>query len=109
QDAVAAQAAANGVPFVFNDGNILPITLRLVDETTRFREYGPLSGHTYMLSGELSPGIGSFLKRTTVEADVRGYQRLLGDLLVAGRFHGFRSTGTNPAIFYFGGDMDLRG
>jgi outer membrane protein assembly factor BamA len=106
---VEAAAAAAGVPFVLNDGNIAPFTVRLVGETTRFREFGPLAGNTFLLGVTASPGFGSMIQRTTLEADVRHYQRIVGDLVVASRFYGFKSTGDNPAIFYFGGDMDLRG
>jgi outer membrane protein assembly factor BamA len=103
------QAAALGLPFVFNNGTIAPLSLSLVGETTRFREYGPLSGNTYLLSAEVAPGIGGLLRRTTFQADLRHYARLFGDVVFATRVNAFRSRGQNPAIFYFGGNMDLRG
>jgi outer membrane protein assembly factor BamA len=109
QQQVEAQAEALGIPFAFNDGNIAPVALRLVGETTRFREFGPLSGSTYLLGVEASPGFGNMIERTTLDADLRHYQRLFGDVVVAARFRGHRSTGRNPSVFYFGGNMDLRG
>jgi hypothetical protein len=107
--AVAQAAAAAGQQPIFNNGNIAPFTIRLVGESTRFREYGPLSGNTFLLAFSGAPGIGNLISRTTFETDLRHYQRLVGDLVFAARFYGFRSTGQNPAIFYFGGNMDLRG
>ncbi len=109
QAAARARAEALGLPFVLNDGNIAPLSLRWVEETTRFREFGPLSGHTLLLGFEVAPAIGSLISRETMELDARGYVRILGDSVIAGRVRAFRSTGQNPAIFEFGGDMDLRG
>ena len=58
-----------------------------------------------------APGIGSFLQRTTVDADLRKYLRLGGDERAPrrARARGFYSTGDNPDYFYFGGNMELRG
>jgi hypothetical protein len=103
------EAEALGQPFVFNSGGVAPVSLRLVQETTRFREFGPLAGSAFILGATVSPGIGSMLQRTVVEADVRSYRRLLGNLVLAARVRGFHSGGDDPALFYFGGDMELRG
>jgi len=56
-----------------------------------------------------APGINGLLARHTIDADVRKYLRLGGSGVLAARFHGFRSSGDNPDIFYFGGNMELRG
>jgi len=107
--AVAQQAALLGAPVFFNNGTIAPFAANLVGETTRFREFGPLSGHTYSIGVQFAPGINGFLSRETFEGDVRKYFRLGQGTVFATRFRGFYSTGDNPDIFYFGGDMELRG
>jgi WD40 repeat protein len=107
--AVADAAAQAGQPLFLNNGSVAPISLALVGETTRFREFGPLTGSTYRLGFTVSPGIGSSLSRRTIDVDARKYLRLGGSGVLAGRVRGFRSTGTNPDIFYFGGNMELRG
>src|SRR6185295_14608222 len=103
------QAALLGVPLFFNNGSIAPITVSLVGETTRFREFGPLTGHTFSLSFTEAPAIGNSLARRTVEGDVRKYIRLGGSTVFATRVRGFLSSGRNPDYFYFGGNMELRG
>jgi hypothetical protein len=108
QDAQAA-AAAQGTQFFLNNGSIAPISLFLIGETTRFREFGPLTGATYRLGVTYAPGINGLLQRTTFDVDVRKYLRLGGSGVLAGRFRGFKSTGEAPDIFYFGGNMELRG
>jgi Tol biopolymer transport system component len=99
-----------GVEATFLDGYTAPVTARFVRETTRFREFGPLAGSTVMLGGEVSPGFSGFYSRQTVEADARKYLRFGSTTsLLAARFRGFYSTGDYPDIFWFGGNMDLRG
>jgi outer membrane protein assembly factor BamA len=93
-----------------NNGWQAPVSLRVVQETTRFAEYGPLSGSTFSVGVTAAPGVGSLLQRTTVDADLRKYIRLGGtSALLAFRGRGFYSTGDNPDYFYFGGNMELRG
>jgi Tol biopolymer transport system component len=98
-----------GVPFFLNRGTVVPLGLALVSETTRFREFGPLSGHTYSLGVQYSPAVGATLGRTTLEGDVRKYFRIGEGTVFATRIRGFRSTGDRPDFFYFGGNMELRG
>jgi outer membrane protein assembly factor BamA len=98
-----------GVPFFLNRGTVVPLGLSLVSETTRFREFGPLSGHTYSLGVQYSPALGATLGRTTLEGDVRKYFRIGEGTVFATRARGFRSTGERPDFFYFGGNMELRG
>jgi outer membrane protein assembly factor BamA len=105
-----AEAEARGQQFFLNDGSLLPISVGFVQETTRFREFGPLSGSTFRVDLELAPKIGgSSLSRRTVDADFRKYLRVAGTLVLATRVRGFKSGGDNPGIFYFGGNMELRG
>lgn len=103
------QAEALGIPFVLNTGKIAPVSLSLTGETTRFREFGPLSGHTYSIGFEVAPGVGGFLSRQTMEGDVRKYFKIGQGTVFAVRGRGFKSMGENPAIFFFGGNMELRG
>ena len=110
QDLVCQQSAIAGLPCFINNGWQAPVSVRLVQETTRFAQYGPLSGSTFSVGVTAAPGIGSFLQRTTVDADLRKYLRLgPTSALVALRGRGFYSTGDNPDYFYFGGNMEMRG
>jgi WD40 repeat protein len=108
---LAAQAAAEqaGTDYFLYNGTVAPISVSLIAETTHFREFGPLSGHTYSLGVTYAPGVNGLLGRQTFEADARKYIRLGGSGVLAGRVRGFHSTGDNPDIFYFGGNMELRG
>jgi outer membrane protein assembly factor BamA len=110
QDLLEAEAAALGQPFILNSGTIIPLTVSFVSETTRFAEFGPLSGSTAQISAEMSPSVGGALGRQTFRGDARKYFRLGSTSSVfALRGHGFYSTGENPSIFYFGGNQELRG
>jgi hypothetical protein len=110
QQSICQQNALLGLPCFINNGWQAPISVRAVQETTRFAEFGPLSGSTFSIGVTAAPGIGSFLQRTTVDADLRKYLRLGGtSALLAFRGRGFYSTGDNPDYFYFGGNMELRG
>jgi hypothetical protein len=110
QDAICQQNALVGLPCFLNNGWQLPVSLRLTQETTRFAQFGPLAGSTFSIGVTAAPGIGSFLQRTTFDADLRKYLRLGSTTsLLAFRARGFYSTGDNPDYFYFGGNMELRG
>ncbi len=101
------QSESLGIPFFLNNGLFAPLGVSLIQETTRFASFGPLDGSTFALSAEV--GFGE-IKRTTFQGDVRKYFRLGGTSSVfALRARGFRSTGDNPDIFYFGGNQELRG
>jgi outer membrane protein assembly factor BamA len=83
------------------------VSLSLVQETTRFAIFGPLSGSTFAVGATASVG---GLSRQTVEADLRKYFRLGSTSIVfATRARGFKSVGNQPDFFYFGGNMELRG
>jgi hypothetical protein len=104
------QAQLLGLPFVLNSGTLAPFAVNLVQETTRFAEFGPLEGSTFLIGYEIAPKFGGLLSRSTVEVDLRKYLRLGStSVVLATRARGFRSTGDNPGIFYFGGNMELRG
>jgi WD40-like Beta Propeller Repeat len=94
---------------LFNNGYMTPIGAAFVQETTIFREFGPLSGSTMRLSYEYAPPFGSMLGRQTFDGDARKYYRLGATGLLALRARGFKSKGENPDFTYFGGNSELRG
>jgi len=94
---------------LFNNGMMLPLGVSFIQETTVFREYGPLSGSTMRLSYEAAPKIGNSLSRQTVDADARYYARIGGSGVLALRAYGFRSWGNAPGYTYFGGNAEMRG
>ncbi len=102
------QARDAGVQFYLNNGTLLPVSLALTQETTRFAQFGPLTGSTFRVAAETS--IGGSLRRYTLDGDMRKYLRLGSTTtLLALRARGFKSFGDNPEIFYFGGNQELRG
>ncbi len=94
---------------LLNNGTMVPFGLAFIQETTVFREFGPLAGNTVRLSYEVAPKIGSTLSRQTADLDVRKYFRLGGSGLLALRAKGFKSWGDNPGYYYFGGNSEMRG
>ena len=95
---------------VFRNGHMLPFGLSLVRETTVFRDYGPVAGNTFKVSFFGSPGDGvKWLSRRTLDVDLRHYQRLVANGVLAFRFKGFTSFGPNPDFLYFGGNSEMRG
>jgi hypothetical protein len=94
---------------VFRNGTLVPLGAAFVQETTVFREFGPLAGNTMRIAYDFSPKIGSTLSRQTIDVDARHYLRLGGSGLLATRFRGFKSTGDFPDFLYFGGNSELRG
>ncbi len=93
----------------FYNGNMVPFSLALVGETTRFKSYGPAKGNTFRLSVSQSLPISqSFLQNTSVSVDYRQYLYLGSDALFAFRFNGFMSRGKNPYVNYWGGNNEVR-
>jgi hypothetical protein len=90
-------------------GSLMPFSVAFVQETTVFREFGPLAGNTVRVSYEEAPKVGSLLSRRTVDVDLRYYQRLFGTGVLAFRLRGFKSAGAYPNYMYFGGMGDMRG
>ena len=88
---------------------MVPLGVAFVQETTIFREFGPLSGSTMRLSYEIAPKIGGMLSRQTFDGDARKYFRLGATGLLALRARGFKSMGDSPDFTYFGGNSELRG
>jgi len=102
------QTTAYGQP-VFHNGTLLPLGAAFVQETTVFREFGPLAGNTMRVAYDVSPKIGPTLSRQTFDVDLRHYLRLGGSGLLATRIRGFKSFGDFPDFLYFGGNSELRG
>src|SRR6185295_3170525 len=94
---------------VFRNGTLVPFTVAFVQETTVFREFGPLAGSTMRFAYDVAPKLGNTLSRQTFDADARYYQRLASTGVLALRLRGFKSTGAFPAFLYFGGNSEMRG
>jgi len=94
---------------LFRSGTYLPLGVNFIQETTVFREFGPLAGNTMRLSYEVSPAIGDTLGRQTADIDARYYLRMGGTGLLALRAKGFKSWGDSPDFTYFGGNSEMRG
>src|SRR3954464_5370962 len=75
QNSQAYQQALYGTT-VLRNGTLLPLGAAFIQETTIFREFGPLAGSTMRLAYDVSPPIGSLLSRQTFDGDARYYQRL---------------------------------
>jgi WD40-like Beta Propeller Repeat len=95
---------------LFSSGTFMPFGLAYVQETTVFREYGPLAGNTVRVGYEYAPKIGDrMLSRQTADVDARYYLRLATNGVLAFRARGFKSWGDYPGYMYFGGNSELRG
>jgi hypothetical protein len=94
---------------VFRSGTLVPFGVAYVQETTVFREFGPLAGNTMRFGYDIAPKIGNTLSRQTFDADVRYYQRLATSGVLALRLRGFKSCGEFPDYMYFGGNSEMRG
>ena len=95
---------------IFRNGNYLPLGVALVQETSVFRQYGPLSGSTFRLGYEFAPPGGDrFLSRQTVDVDARKYIRIGENGVFAVRGRGFKSFGDFPDFTFFGGNSEMRG
>ena len=94
---------------LFNSGNFMPIGIEYIQETTVFREYGPLAGNTVRIGYEYAPSFGDFLSRQTAEVDARYYKRIATNGVLAFRARGYKSWGEFPGYLYFGGNSEMRG
>ena len=108
QQSQAYQQALYGQA-VLRNGTLMPLGAAFIQETTIFREFGPLSGSTMKLAYDVAPKIGPLLSRQTLDGDARYYQRIGATGLLAMRVRGFKSFGEFPDFQYFGGNGELRG
>jgi len=104
-----AQQVAQFGQVVFRNGTLMPLGASFIQETTVFREYGPLSGNTIRAAYDISPKVGTLLSRQTLDVEARNYLRLGENGTLAMRIRGFKSLGDFPDFLYFGGNYDLRG
>ncbi len=101
---------ASGNNPLFRNGHMLPLGIAFVQETTVFRDYGPVAGNTLRVGYEASPPIGnSWISRQAVDIDARNYTRIGTNGVFAVRFRGFNSWGQSPDFLYFGGNSEMRG
>jgi hypothetical protein len=105
----AYQAALTGGQSILREGTLVPFSVAFVQETTVFREFGPLAGNTMRFNFDIAPKIGSTLSRQTFDADARYYQRIASSGVLALRARGFKSFGDFPDYMYFGGNSEMRG
>jgi hypothetical protein len=94
---------------LLRSGTYIPLGINFVQETTVFREFGPLAGNTMRVSYENAPPIGGALSRQTADIDARYYQRIGATGVLALRARAFRSWGLAPDFMYFGGNSEMRG
>jgi hypothetical protein len=105
----AAFLAGPSANFLAN-GNMVPFGLSFIQETTIYRDYGPLSGSALQLTYSGSPHFNSsWVGRQTVDGDARKYLRFGANGVLAFRLRGLQSWGTNPTYLAFGGNSEMRG
>ena len=105
----AQQTVQNGQAGVFRNGTMVPLGVSFIQETTVFREFGPLAGNTMKLSYNVSPKLSSTLSRQTLDGDARNYLRIGSSGLLASRIRAFKSLGDYPDFIYFGGNSEMHG
>ena len=95
---------------LFRNGMLMPLGVAFIQETTVFREFGPLAGSTMRLAYDVSPKIGGTLSRQTLRRATSATTcGSAASGLLATRIRGFKSTGDFPDFHYFGGNSELRG
>ena len=94
---------------LFNNGTMVPMGIAFVQETTLFREFGPLAGNTVRLSYEVAPRIGTSCRGRRSTSTRASTSASAASGLLALRARGFKSWGDNPGYFYFGGNSEMRG
>jgi hypothetical protein len=94
---------------LFRNGVFVPLNIAFVQETTVFREFGPIAGNTMRLGFGYSPKVGNSLTQRNIDADARYYLRLGETGSLALRARGFQSWGESPDYLFFGGNSELRG
>ena len=95
---------------LFRNGTSIPFGVTFIQETTVFREFGPVAGNTMRFGYQYAPSIGtSFLGKQTIDLDARYYLRMGTTGLLALRARGFKSLGDFPDFLYFGGNSEMRG
>ena len=95
---------------LFRSGSQMPVGVTFIQETTVFREFGPVSGNTMRFAFQYAPTVGStFLGKKTLDADARYYLRIGETGVFALRGRALKSFGDFPDFLYFGGNSEMRG
>ena len=94
---------------LFRNGTSMPFGVNFIQETTVFREFGPIAGNTMRFGYQYAPSFGPFLGKQTIDADARYYLRLGETGLLALRGRAFKSFGDFPDFLFFGGNSEMRG
>ncbi|MBM63205.1 MAG: hypothetical protein CL484_09685 [Acidobacteria bacterium] len=95
---------------LFRSGSAMPFGISYIQETTVFREFGPVAGNTMRFGYQYAPTLGtSILGKQTLDADARYYLRIGENGLLALRGRAFKSFGDFPDFIYFGGNSEMRG
>jgi outer membrane protein assembly factor BamA len=110
QDLVEQEQVDRYGSAIFRNGHSIPVGVALVQETTIFREYGPVAGNTFRLGFEASPSFNdNWLSRRTLDGDARHYARIGTNGVLALRLRAQRSWGESPDFMFFGGNSEMRG
>lgn len=103
--------APDGSLVVFARNDSFPIvSATFSGDTTSFKQFGPISGHRYEVSGAYAPDTrsgGTLSNDYTLDA--RQYLQISSRSLLAARIFLGRSTGSFPNFYYFGGLNTIRG
>ena len=94
---------------LFRNGTSIPFGVTFIQETTVFREFGPIAGNTMRFGYQYAPSFGPFLGKQTIDADARYYLRIGETGLLALRGRAFKSLGDFPDFLFFGGNSEMRG
>jgi hypothetical protein len=79
-------------------------------DTTSFKQFGPISGHRYELSGSYAPDTKNHgTLSSDLSIDARQYFQVTSRSLLAARLFVGKSTGNFPNFYYFGGLNTIRG
>ena len=95
---------------LFNNGSMMPLGAAFVQETTIFREFGPLVGQHHAAVATRSRRRSATCCRARRSTATRASTSASAPRgLLALRARGFKSWGENPDYTYFGGNSELRG
>jgi hypothetical protein len=88
--------------------NIFSITGRLVKDNALWGSTGPRVGSRLALAADWAPGLGDNASYTTLQADMRNYTWISGQVTLATRLAAGASFGENPQRFFLGGAIPHR-
>lgn len=88
--------------------NILTLNTRVVQDNALWGAVGPRVGSRLSFSADWAPGIANNAQFTTLQADLRNYTWLSGQVTLATRLAGGTSFGRNPQRYFLGGAIPHR-